>query len=112
MNAQSGKQAGLTLVIRPRLTPPAGVVITSKLHERGARARNYELEANSLRALTSDLLVSPRELLDRLTTLACELTNAPSAGISLITARADGTQEFTWISMGGEYAGYIGGHTP
>jgi signal transduction histidine kinase len=98
--------------IRPFVAPAPDVVITSALLQRPPRPRNYELEAQSQRELTSDLLIAPQQLLDRLTQLACKLTAAPSAGISLIVTAADGTQHFSWVSMAGRYAPYIGGTTP
>jgi signal transduction histidine kinase len=76
------------------------------------RRHDYEREARALRAVSRDLLSDPQELSSRIAQVACDLTGAPSAGISLITEAPSGEKHFSWVAMGGRYAKYLGGSTP
>jgi signal transduction histidine kinase len=85
----------------------AEVDIRAELHSRPRRAPNYEGEHAAFVALTAEMTVNPRNMLQRLVEIAVELCDADTAGISLL----DG-DVFRWEAVAGVFASARGGTMP
>lgn len=100
-------------------TPTASldsILCTDELHRRPSRPPDYERENRALVRLVSALADSPGTIFQTLAETILDITQAHSAGISLLTG--DGKtpdvcgKRFFWPAIAGLWKPYIGGGTP
>ena len=91
--------------------PLESILCTEELHLRPSRPPDYEKENRALVKLVSALADSPRTILQTLAETILEVTQADSAGISLLTTD-DGGKRFYWPAIAGIWKRHIGGGTP
>jgi PAS domain S-box-containing protein len=91
--------------------PVESVLCTDELRHRSSRAPDLEKENAALVKLMHALSESPREILQILSETILEVTNAGSAGLSLLTTE-DGGQNFYWPAVAGIWKDQVGGGTP
>jgi PAS domain S-box-containing protein len=87
------------------------ILCTEELHRRPSRPPDYEKEGHALVALARALADSPRTILQTLADTILEVSQAGSAGISLLT-KDDGGKRFYWPAIAGRWKSHIGGGTP
>ena len=87
------------------------VLITHELSRRAAPPRDLASENAAFIALARQMAVDSSGLLRCLVDLAISLCGAGSAGVSLLERGVSGPGVFRWVSLGGEYAPYVGGTT-
>jgi|ERR1700693_5966942 len=88
------------------------VVISQELVVRHLRKVTARGEFAAMHSLASVLTQNSTMVLKRLATLAIELCDAGSSGVSVIEASDDGTQIFRWQALAGELEQHEGGATP
>lgn len=88
------------------------ILITAALAERSPRTSNLQAETQALHTLARQLAEQPQTMLKTLVTVAQDLCQAGSAGVSLLEVTADGEEIFRWSALAGEFAGYEGVTTP
>lgn len=87
------------------------ILITAALAQRSPRTPNLQAEAQALHTLARQLAEQSQTMLKTLVTVAQELCQAGSAGVSLLEATADG-EEFCWSAIAGALAPDEGRTTP
>jgi two-component sensor histidine kinase len=92
--------------------PPPDVLITQLLRNRPARDPDLAQEVRAFHELSTLIMRSPDQAVQHFLNLALELCQAGSAGVSLLEMHEDGTTQFRWIALAGEFASYVGGTTP
>ena len=85
------------------------IVCTERLHRRPRRPPDHEKENRALVALASALADSPRTILQTLADKVCEILDADSSGLSLLTKDQN---SFLWPAVAGAWRPYIGGGAP
>jgi PAS domain S-box-containing protein len=85
------------------------ILCTEELQSRPLRSADYEKENRALVKLMSALADSPSTILETLADTILDVTQADSAGISLLTR--DG-KRFYWPAIAGLWKPYVGGGTP
>lgn len=88
----------------PDLVDLEHIIITKALFQRPPRATNFEAENNALHKLAYRLTESPQDLLQSLVSLAVDICQAGSAGISVPGVKTNGEEIFRWIALAGAYA--------
>lgn len=88
------------------------VLVTAALAQRLPRTPNLQAETEALHALARQLAQQSQTMLEKLVTVAKELCQAGTAGVSLLELTADGEEIFCWSALAGALAGYEGGTTP
>jgi PAS domain S-box-containing protein len=96
--------------------PLESILCTEELHRRRSRPPDYEKETRALVKLVSALADSPSTILQTLVETIQDVTQADSAGLSLLTRdgktpHVDG-KRFYWPAIAGKWKPYIGGGTP
>jgi PAS domain S-box-containing protein len=92
------------------------ILCTQELHSRPSRPPDYEKENRALVALVSALADSPRTIFQTLADTILDITQADSAGLSLLTR--DGKtpdvcgRRFYWPAIAGMWNPHVGGGTP
>ena len=84
------------------------VIITHELDRRPSRDPDYAAENNALTALAEAMSKDPDTVLQQLVELAMALTNAQSAGISLLEAGGENAV-FRWIVTAGVWSSHSNG---
>jgi signal transduction histidine kinase len=87
------------------------ILFTEELYRRESRLPDYKKENSALVALAHALADSPGTILQTLADIILEVSEADSAGLSLLTTY-DGGQRFYWPAIAGKWKAYIGGGTP
>jgi PAS domain S-box-containing protein len=87
------------------------ILCTEELHRRPSRPPDHEKENRALVALAHALADSPRTILQTLADTILEVSQADSAGISLLTTD-DGGKRFYWPAIAGKWRPHVGGGTP
>lgn len=85
------------------------VITTPELDRRPARRSDYEAENRALVALMREMDRAPQNILQKLTSIALDLCDAQTAGVSLLT---EDRKKFFWPAISGEWAAQKGGGTP
>jgi GAF domain-containing protein len=96
----------------PDCDPPCdleSVIATTDLERRSSRPADYDAERRALLALTSELAEAPEDFFSKLVRYALELSNAESAGISLLNEEEG---RFIWPAVAGKLESYLGAGTP
>ncbi|HEX3721190.1 MAG TPA: GAF domain-containing sensor histidine kinase [Nitrolancea sp.] len=88
------------------------ILVTDQLKLRPQRPADVQAENKALHSLARLLAGTPQDLLDSLVRIACDLCEAGSTGVSLLTTLPDGDQIFKWVALAGVWESYIGGSTP
>lgn len=88
------------------------LLITHELDTRPLRPTNWPAETDAFHNLAQAMVQHPEALLKRFATLAVDLCNAGSAGISLLRTKSDGESVFLWAALAGAFTPYEGGTTP
>src|SRR4051794_18952731 len=118
MNAVSTPRADVPLedsIPQPTASLEA-ILCTEELQRRPSRPPDYERENRALMKLMSALTDSPNTIFQKLVETILEVTQAHSAGLSLMSA--DGKtpdvcgKRFFWPAIAGMWKPYIGGGTP
>ncbi|HSS99463.1 MAG TPA: PAS domain-containing protein, partial [Terriglobales bacterium] len=91
--------------------PVESILCTDELRRRPSRTPDLEKENAALVKLMHALSESPRDILQTLAETILEVTNAGSAGLSLLTTE-DGGQNFYWPAVAGVWKDQVGGGTP
>lgn len=91
--------------------PLEQILTAHELAARPNRVPDYKAENEALTAIADAMTVSPDDVLQILVDKALALTNAQSAGISLLE-RDSGAQVFRWQATAGEYARHLGQTLP
>jgi len=92
------------------------ILCTEELHSRPSRPPDYEKENRALVKLVSALADSPRTIFQTLADTILDITQADSAGLSLLTQ--DGKtpdasgKRFYWPAIAGMWNPHVGGGTP
>ena len=96
--------------------PPAttldGIVITSALERRPARAPNHADESHALQRLAQLFADDPDALLQRLLDVARELCAADASGVTLLEHLPDDRPVFRWVAASGSLAAHVGSMKP
>ena len=98
------------------MVPLEAILCTEELHGRPWRAPDYAKENRALVALVSALADSPRTIFQTLAETILDITQADSAGLSLLTR--DGKtpdvcgERFYWPAIAGMWNPHVGGGTP
>src|ERR1700733_12510106 len=98
------------------MAPLEAILCTEELHGRPWRAPDYAKENRALVALVSALADSPRTIFQTLAETILDITQADSAGLSLLTR--DGKtpdvcgERFYWPAIAGMWNPHVGGGTP
>ncbi|HEY9696105.1 MAG TPA: PAS domain S-box protein [Trichocoleus sp.] len=87
------------------------VLITAALAQRSSRAPNLQAEAQALHTVARQLAEQSQTMLKTLVTVAKDLCQAGTAGVSLLEETPDG-EVFRWTALAGALAGYEGRTTP
>jgi GAF domain-containing protein len=85
------------------------VLATAELERRPARAANYDEERRALLELTRDLARWPADFFAKLVKYTLKLSQAQSAGISLLIEEE---RRFVWPAVAGKLDSYLGAGTP
>ena len=91
--------------------PLESILCTEELNRRPSRPPDYKKENSALVALVTALADSPRTILQTLAETILEVTEADSAGLSLLT-KGDGGKRFYWPAIAGVWNPHVGGGTP
>ena len=96
--------------------PLEAILCTDELHRRPSGPPNYEKENRALVKLVSALVDSPTTVLQVLAETILEITQADSAGLSLLTKNGKTPdvcgQRFYWPAIAGMWNPHVGGGTP
>lgn len=88
------------------------ILITAALAQRSPRTSNLQAETQALHALARQLAEQSQTMLKTLVTVAKDLCQAGTAGVSLLDVTPDGEEVFRWSAIAGVLAGSEGGTTP
>jgi PAS domain-containing protein len=96
--------------------PLESILCKEALQSRASRSPDYEKENRALVKLMSALADSPSTIFQTLADTILEITQADSAGLSLLTKdgkmpHVDG-QRFYWPAIAGMWSPHVGGGTP
>ena len=91
-------------MITPDLIDLEHIIITEELFHRPRRATNFEAENRALHKLAYQLTESTQDLLQSLVSVAVDICQAGSAGISIPIVKTNGEEIFRWIALAGAYA--------
>src|SRR5688572_29752714 len=91
------------------IAPLEAVLATHEFRQRPARAPDYANETAALVALITALADAPQSILQILTETALNMTQAGSAGISLLSKD---DKSFFWPAIAGRWRPHVGGGTP
>ncbi|MBE9008774.1 PAS domain-containing protein [Pseudanabaenaceae cyanobacterium LEGE 13415] len=86
----------------------ATVRITEALSHRPVRQPDFEAESRALQILAKQLAGDSRSLLKTLTTLALDLCQADSVGVSFAQSTSEGEWLYRWIAISGTLSDYEG----
>lgn len=81
------------------------IIITDELLLRPQRLTDFEAENFALQRLAHQLTKSPEDLLQSLVSVAVDICQAGSAGISVPEIKTNGEEIFRWVALDGAYAG-------
>jgi PAS domain S-box-containing protein len=84
------------------------ILITEALAQRSFRAANLEAETQALHTLAQQLAAQSQTMLKTLVTVAKDLCQAGTAGVSLLEVTPDGEEVFRWIAIAGTLADHEG----
>jgi signal transduction histidine kinase len=84
------------------------ILITEELFRRVPRPVNLGAENHALHKLAQQLAESSQALLQSLVSVAVDLCQAGSAGISIPEVKANGEEIFRWVALAGAYANSTG----
>ncbi len=87
------------------------ILCTEELRRRPRRAPDYDKEGRALVVLAHALADSPHNIFQTLADKVLELSQAGSAGLSMLTTD-DGGKRFHWPAIAGRWRPHIGGGTP
>lgn len=108
--AESAKLKGdISLETPIPAAPLESIVCTDELRRRPRRPPGHEKENRALVALASALADSPGTILQTLVDKVCEVLDADSAGLSLLT---NDQNNFFWPAVAGAWRPHIGGGAP
>jgi GAF domain-containing protein len=88
------------------------VLITSALAQRLPRTPNLQAENQALHTVARQLAEQSETMLKTLVTVAKDLCQAGTAGVSLLETTPNGEEVFRWSALAGALAGYEGETTP
>jgi PAS domain S-box-containing protein len=88
------------------------VLITEELSRRSPRTANLKAENDALRTLAQQLVEHPQTILKTLVTLAKDLCQAGTAGVSLLETSSSSEAIFRWVAIAGELEQYEQGTIP
>ena len=88
------------------------VLMTETLAHRSPRTPDLQTENQALHTLARQLAEQPQSMLKTLVTVAKDLCQAGTAGVSLLEVTPDGEESFRWHVLAGALAGYEGETTP
>jgi PAS domain S-box-containing protein len=88
------------------------VLITDALAQRPSRTPNLQAETEAFHTLARQLAEAPQTMLRTLVTVAKDLCQAGSAGMSLLEVTPDGTEVFRWVAVAGALENYEGETAP
>lgn len=88
------------------------ILITAALAQRSPRIPNLQAETQALHALARQLAEQSQTMLKTLVTVAKELCQAGTAGVSLLEVTPDGEEVFRWSAVAGALADCEGESTP
>ena len=91
-------------MIPPDLVELERIIITEELFQRPCRPINFEAENRALYKLAYQLTESPQDLLQSLVSVAVDICQSGSAGISIPEVKANGEEIFRWVALAGAYA--------
>ena len=86
-------------------------IITDELARRPSKPADYKSENDALCGLAATMAAEPDEVLQHLVDLAKALTNADSAGVSLLESCGD-QEIFRWVATAGEFRPHLNGTMP
>ncbi|MGG6267256.1 PAS domain-containing protein [Leptolyngbya sp. AN03gr2] len=95
----------------PEITE-ATVRITEALSQRPVRQPDFEAENRALQILAQQLAGDTRSLLKTLTTLALDLCQADTVGVSFLESSQADEQSYRWIAISGTLSQYEGNTVP
>ena len=87
------------------------ILCTEELYRRPSRPPDYQKENRALVALAKELNDWPQTILQTLADTILEVSQADSAGISLLR-KEEGAERFYWPAIAGVWKPYVGGGTP
>jgi PAS domain S-box-containing protein len=90
---------------------PGGSLNAAELARRPSRSPDYATENRALLALAEAQTGSPHAVLEKLVTLALDLCQAGSAGVSVLEEQG-GRQVFRWHAIAGAFAANVGRTMP
>lgn len=93
------------------VAPLESILCTEELARRPWRQPDYKKANHALTRLARAMVDSPQSLLQTLAETILDVTQADSAGLSLLT-RIDGEDRFYWPAIAGMWKPHIGGGTP
>lgn len=79
------------------------IIITKELLRRPKRVTDFEAENSALRSLAHQMTGSPHDLLQSLVSVAIDICQAGSAGISVPEIETNGAEVFRWVATAGVY---------
>ena len=88
------------------------ILITAALAQRVPRTPDFQAENQALHTVARQLAEQSQAVLKTLVTVAKDLCQAGTAGVSLLEVTPDGEEVFRWSALAGALAGYEGGATP
>lgn len=88
------------------------VVITEELSHRLLRPPNWQAENQAMRTLVQQLVQQPEVMLKSLVTMALDLCQAGTVGVSLLESTPNGEPVFRWVALAGALEQYEGSTTP
>lgn len=101
MSSEEPKQIGLE-----------DIVITEELYLRSPKTPNLQAENQALHTLARQLAQAPQAMLKTLVSVARELCEAGTAGISLLEISNCGKSIYRWVALAGVLEQYEQGTTP
>lgn len=85
-----------------RQTEGDGIIATEELYRRPARPPNYEAECRALTMLARHMTLDPHGVLQKLTELIVDLSEADAAGACVLDT-FDGNNQFHWHASAGRF---------
>jgi PAS domain S-box-containing protein len=82
------------------------IFITEKLSDRGSKTPNLQAESDALCTLGQRWVEQPQTILKTLVTIAKDLSQAGSAGVSLLETMPTGEEVFRWVALAGALEAY------
>ena len=79
------------------------IIITEELLLRPKRVTDFKTENSALRSLARQMTGSPHDLLKSLVSVAVDICQAGSAGISVPEIETTGAEIFRWVALAGAY---------